>query len=94
MAKIKQVKQDVVQNLKINTLELSYTFMAQALEEFKKTMQTGFNEVKCEIRSMREYNDKVFVKQESFVPVKMVVYGMVGAILLAVLGSLIALVIK
>lgn len=38
--------------------------------------------------------NKDFVKKETFEPVKNTVYGGVGAILLAVVGSLIALVIR
>jgi len=44
-----------------------------------------------EIKSKLEHN---YVSQEAFIPVRNLVYGMVGLILTAVIGALIALVIK
>lgn len=60
--------------------------------------QTGI-EVKLdfiikEIDEIKEKLEKKYVSQEQFDPVKRIVYGMVTVVLVSIVGSVIALVIK
>ena len=53
-----------------------------------------FGEMKEEIQDIRDHMNKKYVSQDEFIPVKNVVYGMVGTLLLSVFGAVIALVIN
>jgi len=46
------------------------------------------------VRDIQGKLEKDYVTQDEFTPVKNIVYGMVGTVLLAVIGALIALVIN
>jgi hypothetical protein len=61
---------------------------SQAINTAK--LDTVLNDVK-QIKEMLELH---YVKQDEFKPVKTIVYGMVGTILLAVMSSLILLIMK
>jgi len=50
--------------------------------------------VKDDVREIKDKLEKDYVTEDEFAPVKNIVYGMVGTILLAVIGALIALVIN
>lgn len=46
------------------------------------------------IQNVRDDMGKNFVRKEAFQPIQKTVYGMVGAIMLTVLGALVALVVR
>ena len=58
-------------------------------DEFKEMRQV----IKEEFADLRKELKEEYVTQDEFAPVRNVVYGMVGVILLSVIGALIALVI-
>ena len=65
----------------------------QEIGEFKATLEfikEAIGEIKTEIRTLKDD----FVTQKEFAPVKGIVYGLVTIILLAVVGAIIALVLK
>ena len=57
-------------------------------------MQTDIKYIKEKIDSIENKLDDKFVRKIEFNPVKKIVYGMLGAILLAFLGGIINLVIS
>lgn len=50
-------------------------------------------DIKTELHDQREENRKDLVRKEEFEPVKKIVYGLVGLILVAVVGAIVALVV-
>ncbi len=50
--------------------------------------------IEKEVIDMRTKLDKEYVTQDQFEPIKNIVYGMVGTIRLAVVGAIMALVIR
>ena len=50
--------------------------------------------VKEDVKDVKEKLDKDYVTQDQFTPVKNIAYGLVSTILLAVVGAIVALVIK
>ena len=50
--------------------------------------------IQRDVAKINEKLDHEYVTKEEFMPVKNIVYGMVGVILLTVLGAIVALVIK
>ena len=50
--------------------------------------------VKEDVKDIKEKLDKDYVTQDQFTPVKNIAYGLVSTILLAVVGAIVALVIK
>ena len=50
--------------------------------------------VKEDVKDIKEKLDKDYVTQDQFTPVKNIAYGLVSTILLAVIGALVALVLK
>ena len=50
--------------------------------------------VKQDVRDIKEKLEKDYVTQDQFTPVKNIAYGLVSTILLAVVGALVALVLK
>lgn len=50
--------------------------------------------IQKDITEIKEKLERDYVTRQEFNPVKNVVYGMVGTMLLAVLGAIVALVIK
>lgn len=85
---------DQQQNLKIQKLENNYYSMAEKFDDLKKTVVKGFDDIKSDMKLIREDNERRFVSKESFEPIKLIVYGMVGVLLLAVIGAIATLVIK
>ena len=51
------------------------------------------NEFRTEMNERFDKVESCFVRKEEFTPVKNIVYGMVGFILITVLGSIVALVV-
>jgi hypothetical protein len=51
-------------------------------------------DVKDDIRDIKHKLDNEYVTQDQFGPVKQIVYGMVSVILLAVIGAIVALVVR
>lgn len=50
--------------------------------------------VKDDVKDIKEKLEKDYVSQDQFTPVKNIAYGLVSTILLAVIGALVALVLK
>ena len=76
------------QDKKILVLETNYKSMSEKIDDLKKSVDTGFNELKKEFKCIRAENEKKFVSQEKFEPIRIIVYGMVGLILITVFGYL------
>ena len=57
-------------------------------------MQTDLNYIKDEIKVIKELLEKKYVSLAEFKPIRNIVYGMVGMVLVAVFGGLLALVIR
>lgn len=78
------------QDIKINSLELNQKSMAEKIDDLKKTVINGFDEIRESFKCL----DNKYVSQEAFWPVKTVVYGLVGIILLTIAGGMVALLLK
>lgn len=50
--------------------------------------------VKDDVREIKDKLEKDYVTEDEFTPVKNIAYGLVSTILLAVIGALVALVLK
>ena len=57
-------------------------------------IKSNMLDIKEDVRDIKEKLEKNYVTQDQFEPVKKIVYGLVGLILVAVVGALIGLVIK
>lgn len=66
-----------------DTIETKLAVMANNIEYIKTDIVEIKNQLKAE-----------YVTREEYAPVKKLVYGMVGVILVAVVGALLALIIK
>jgi len=64
--------------------------MEQKVEDLCQKVDDGFAGIEKKLDSMKDE----FVSQHEFKPVKSIVYGMVTAVLLAVLGSAIHVIIR
>lgn len=60
--------------------------MVKGFNDIRSTIESGFDELRKELKS--EY-----VTKAEFEPVKRVVYGLIGIILVAVVGAIVALVL-
>lgn len=78
MAKITQNNTKEINNLTTN--------VAVILSEMKS--------VKQDVRDIKDKLEKDYVTQDQFTPVKNIAYGLVSTILLAVVGAIVALVLK
>jgi len=78
MAKITQKNTKEINNLTTN--------VAVILSEMKT--------VKEDVKDIKDKLEKDYVTQDQFTPVKNIAYGLVSTILLAVVGALVALVLK
>jgi hypothetical protein len=78
MAKITQNNTKEINNLTTN--------VAVILSEMKT--------VKEDVKDIKDKLEKDYVTQDQFTPVKNIAYGLVSTILLAVIGALVALVLK
>jgi len=63
----------------------------QPLETTVALMQQDIEYIKTTLVDIIERLDKKYVSKDEFKPVRMIVYGLVGAILLAVVGGIMAL---
>jgi anthranilate phosphoribosyltransferase len=59
-----------------------------------KFINEGLAEIKGDVKSMKDDVKECYVTKVEFDPIKRLVYGAVGVILLAVIGAVIALVVK
>jgi len=67
------------------------------VKNLKTVVETGFGEMKADLLGISnkfDTLDKKYVSKNEFAPVRMIVYTIVGAAGMAVLGGLIALVVK
>jgi len=86
-------EKDNTQDKKIIVLETNYKSMSEKIDDLKKAVETGFGELKKEFKSIREENERKYVSQEKFEPIRMIVYGMVGLILITVFGYLLKVIL-
>lgn len=61
---------------------------------FQNYMKDKIDKVEKSIDEFKDKADKCFVTQKEFEPIKKLVYGAVSVILLAVLGAIVALVVR
>ena len=80
-------KRDNKQELDIAILQTNYKSMSDKIDNLQEIVVNGFTELKSEIKDN-------YVSKESFYPIKTIVYGMVGIILIAVLSVLVSQVLK
>jgi sterol desaturase/sphingolipid hydroxylase (fatty acid hydroxylase superfamily) len=71
------MSEDKKLELQIESLKKDVDYIKEMLRDFKKYL----------MRSQEE-NEKKFVTQDQFKPIKLIVYGMVSVILLAVLSNI------
>jgi hypothetical protein len=57
-------------------------------------LQNDLNHIQADVKEIKEKMESHFITKEEFDPVKKIVYGLVGIILVAVIGALVALVLK
>lgn len=55
---------------------------------------TGIDKTLTELKDMMEKNNENFVSQDAFMPIKYIVYGLVGMIMTGVIGALLTLVLR
>lgn len=63
------------------------------IDERTNTLNTKVNEIKGELHDLRTVIDAKYVTREEFLPVRNIIYGLVGMILMGVLGALTAAVL-
>lgn len=66
----------------------------ESQEVINAKMSKDIEFIKQEIKAMNEKLDNKYVTHEEFDPIKKIVYGLVGGILLTFLGGIIALILK
>lgn len=66
----------------------------QSIETQLAVLQTDMNYLKSTLAGVDEKVSSHYVLKTEFTPVQKIVYGMVGVILIAVVGSLLNLVVK
>ena len=69
------------------------SILEERMKNLIKTNSDDHNLIIKQVEEINEKLDKVFVTKSEFDPIKNVVYGMIGLILVAVAGALIRLVI-
>lgn len=67
---------------------------APTVGERLAVMQNDLSYIKDEVKGVKEQIGSQYVTKAEFTPVKNVVYGLVAIILIAVVGGLLALVVK
>lgn len=72
---------DQKQKLELQNLKTNQDFMKNQFKDLKKEMRSGFNDIKKELKEDRKANEERYVSRDEFKPVKLVSYGMVGALL-------------
>jgi len=65
-----------------------------AVDVVLAVIQTDISYIKKEVDEIKNLVQEKYVTKEEFIPIKNIVYGMVGLILVGVFGALLALVIK
>jgi hypothetical protein len=71
------MERDNNQDIKITVLETNYKSMSGKIDDLKKSVDTGFAEMKEELKCMRQENDKRYASKLT----ELIVYGLVGLIL-------------
>lgn len=72
------------------TLGEALVRVAEQVTSLQREMSTNHNRLSSKIDDLKEELRGSYVRKEEFESVKMVVYGLVGTILLAVVGALLA----
>lgn len=73
--------------------ELAISTLANAATTAQNVVNIDLNYIKKDMTEIKLMLESKYVTKEAFSPVKMIAYGMVGAILLAVIGALLSLII-
>ena len=81
---------DHEQTTQIELLKQSQKSMSEKLDELKDLVVSGFADIKKEMKETDEKNEKKFASKLT----EKIVYAMAGAMLLAVIGAVMSLVIK
>jgi hypothetical protein len=68
--------------------------MTMKAEEIYKLIEQTRKELKTDFEKLDEKSERIYVKVESFEPVRKLVFGMVGVVLFAVIGAMVAIVIR
>jgi hypothetical protein len=68
--------------------------MNEKITELGKNIEKRFDKIDKKMEKMCEDMKNDYVSYKEFTPIKNVVYGTVGAILMAVIGAILTLVIK
>lgn len=95
--KVKKLEDwQLTQTTKCNAREIKSIKLETAMCEIKKDIQEikyNQHEYMGELKALRQELRDTYVSKEQFEPVKSVVYGMVGFIMLAFLGAIVSLVL-
>jgi hypothetical protein len=67
---------------------------AQAATAMTESTRVDLQYIKEDLRDIKERLDNKYVTVEAFDPIRRLVYGMVGLILIAVVAALLALIVK
>jgi subtilase family serine protease len=78
------------EKLKVSILRDDMSKIQVKLAEVQKDVEF----IKIEITEIKKKLDSIYVTQDEFDPVRKIVYGVVSLILVAVVGAIIALVIR
>jgi len=78
------------QDIKINSLEINQQNMAEKIDDLKKTVITGFQDLKEDLTCFRNEADRKYASKTT----ETLVYGMVAIILTAFIGGVVFLVWK
>lgn len=82
------------QDLKINTLEIMMDQNKNDHAAIKEAMSIGFAQISSELREFKEEITTDYVRNESFLPVKVIAYGFVGIVMSGFVGLLLTVVWK
>ena len=70
----------------ITLLQSEINHMKKSQDELKDIVEKGFKELKAQINAQSEYNERTYVRRDEFSLIQKIVYGGLGALLLAALG--------
>lgn len=87
-------KQDNEIHVTLGIIHNDMGHMKDSFVKLEKSMENGMSSMKSAMEALAATFKKDYVTQQEFAPVRLIVYGLVGTVLVGVLGALITLVIK
>ncbi len=87
-------KQDNEIHVTLGIIRNDMGHMKDSFVKLEKSMENGMSSMKSAMEALAATFKKDYVTQQEFAPVRLIVYGLVGTVLVGVLGALITLVIK